>query len=169
MTSELTRLVSVSRIGSLGLTFLVQATPEECEAIAVRLDLPAVQSLKCSFTLAIEDDGVSVAAHGNLRAQVTRTCVISAEEFETVAEDEFEVRFVPAGEEADDPDPDLPDEIPYDAGVIDLGEATAEQLALTLDPYPRMDGAELSDSESDESMSPFARLAHRIGPGKIEH
>ena len=67
MTAELTRLVPLSRIGTAGLTFVVRATPKECEAIAARMDLPAVSSLECAFDLAVEADGVSVAA-------LTATC-----------------------------------------------------------------------------------------------
>ena len=95
--------------------------------------------------------------------------MISADDFETLVEERFDVRFVPAGAERDDPDPALPDEIPYEAGTIDLGEATAEQLGLTLDPYPRMEGAELTDSESDDSSSPFSVLARRLNSDKIGH
>ena len=169
MTAEFTRLVSLSKIGRAGFSILVRATPEECAAVATRMDLPAVQSLECSFTLTAEADGVSIAAHGRLYAQVTRVCVVSAEDFETSVEDEFELRFVPAGTERDDPDPDLPDEVPYQSDIIDLGEATAEQLGLALDPYPRMEGAMVPDSEDNESLSPFAALARRSGPDKIRH
>jgi uncharacterized metal-binding protein YceD (DUF177 family) len=169
MTPELSRPVSLSKIGHTGLTFLVRATPEECTALAVRMDLPAIRSLECFFDLVLEGDGVSITAQGKLRAAVTRICVISAEEFEALVDDQFEVRFVPAGAERDDPDPDLPDEIPYQAASIDLGEATAEQLGLALDPYPRMEGAEMSDSGWDEIGSPFAVLRGRLGPDKTRH
>jgi len=131
--------------------------------------LPAIQSLECSFDLAPEADGATIAVKGRLRAQVTRICVVSAEEFETMVEDEFEVRFVPEGTERDDPDPDLADEIPYTSDAIDLGEATTEQLGLALDPYPRMMDAEIPGSEDDESISPFAVLARRPGPDKTRH
>jgi uncharacterized metal-binding protein YceD (DUF177 family) len=148
---------------------VVRATPEECVAIAARMDLPAVGSLECTFELAIEDDGVSVAAQGHLQAKVVRTCVISADDFETAIDDRFDVRFVPAGAERDDPDPDLPDEIPYEAGCVDLGEATAEQLGLVLDPYPRKEGAELTNNEREDSASPFSLLARRLAPDKFGH
>jgi uncharacterized metal-binding protein YceD (DUF177 family) len=131
------------------------------------MDLPAVGSLECSFDLTIEDDGVSITARGHLQAQVMRTCVISADDFETLVEERFDVRFVPAGAERDDPDLELPDEIPYKGNSVDLGEATAEQLGLVLDPYPRMEGAELNNSEPDDIRSPFLVLARRPGPDKI--
>jgi hypothetical protein len=164
MTAELTRPVPLARIGREGHAVVVRATPEECVAVAARMDLPAIRSLECFFNLTIEDDGVSVFAEGRLRAEVTRICVTSAEEFETTVEDDFAIRFVPAGEEREDPDPDLPDEIPYEADTIDLGEATAEQLGLALDPYPRIDGATVPIIDDDEDGSPFSILARRKQP-----
>jgi len=161
MTPELSRPVPLAKIGRMGLGFEVRASPEECVAVAARMDLPAVQSLTCSFQLTAGDDGVSVLAEGRLHVEVTRICVASAEEFETLVEDEFVVRFVPAGSERDDPDPDLPDEIPYTADTIDLGEAATEQLGLALDPYPRIDGATIPAIDDEDDTSPFAILAQR--------
>ena len=169
MTPELTRPVPLSKIRPQGLIVLVRATHQECRAVASRMDLPAIQSLECSFDLTRAVGGATVAAKGRLRAQVSQICVVSGEEFETMVEDEFEVRFVPEGTERDEPDPDLPDEIPYASDVIDLGEATAEQLGLALDPYPRIEGATVPDSEDDESVSPFSALARRPGPGQTPH
>ena len=53
-----------------------------------------------------------------------------------VAEDEF------------DPFDDAADPEPYENGVIDLGEAVAQQLSLAIDPYPR--SAATTDSEADD-------------------
>ena len=54
--------------------------------------------------------------------------------------------------------PDMPDEIVYEGINIDLGEAAAEQLALSLDPYPRHPGAALEGVEEGETAGPFGRL-----------
>lgn len=164
MTLELSRPISRSKIRPEGLAIVVRATAEECAAVAARMDIPAIRSLECFFNLSAEASGDSIFAEGSLRAEVTRICVASAEEFETPVEEEFEIRFVPAGEAREDPDPDLPDEIPYEADTIDLGEAAAEQLGLALDPYPRMPGATVPGIEDDEATSPFSVLARRAGP-----
>jgi uncharacterized metal-binding protein YceD (DUF177 family) len=97
-------------------------------------------------------------AQGELEARVTRVCVVSLDEFETAVAEEFRVRFVPAGLESDEIDPDADDEIPYAGGEIDLGEAAAEQLALALDPYPRMPGVELPETGEAAVEGPFAAL-----------
>ncbi|MGI4747246.1 MAG: DUF177 domain-containing protein, partial [Janthinobacterium lividum] len=81
-----------------------------------------------------------------LAARLTRTCVVTLEEFPVVVAEQFMVRFVPAepGDEQADVELDLDadDDVPYDGTTIDLGEAAIEQLALALDPYPRKPGAE---------------------------
>jgi uncharacterized metal-binding protein YceD (DUF177 family) len=171
---ELSRPVSLSKIGPQGLGVTVLATPKECERIAARMDIPAIRSLECSLHLVREPGGVSVLARGRLRANLTRICVVSAEEFETTVDDEFEVRFVPAGKIQDDPDPNQIDEIPYETSTIDLGEATTEQLGLALDPYPRMDGAVVADlgdaePEEPENRPQFSILTNRFGSSGTRH
>ncbi len=51
------------------------------------------------------------------------------------------------------------DELPYEGGVLDLGEAAAEQLALALEPYPRAPGEEIEPREDASGQRPFAGLA----------
>jgi hypothetical protein len=165
MTAELSRPIALSKIPAQGLSVRVQATPEECAAVADRMGLPAVRSLECRFDLGRADDAVSILAEGHLVAEVVQTCVTSAEDFAAPVEEAFTVRFVPAGTEREDPDPSRPDEIPYEGETIDLGEATTEQLGLALDPWPRIEGATvpLIDDDGDDD-SPFAILAEKLGP-----
>lgn len=165
MTVEMPRPVVIAKIPAAGLVTMVHATPEECAAIALRMDIPAILSLTCAFQLTREDDGVSIAAHGSLTALVTRTCIVSAEDFETPVTETFDIRFVPAGQERDDLDPDALDEVPYAAGAIDLGEAATEQLGLALDPYPRIPDAALPDTGEDADFGPFGALAPLKKPG----
>ena len=145
MKPELRRPVSVAEIGPSGLDSMVEASPVECVALARRMGVPAVLSFSCRFHLARAVGGV-VAARGRLAALVVRTCVVSLDDFQTAVEEDFRIRFVPAGTETDNPDPEADDEIPFAGTVIDLGEAAAQQLALALDPYPRKPGAELPES-----------------------
>ena len=157
MTPEFHRPLSLDRIGTLGLDMTVEAKPAERTALAERMNLPAVLTLSCVFHL-IREGRDKVLARGVLRATVTRICVVSLEEFDAAIEDVFQVRFVPAGEESEDVDPESDDEIPFEGNIIDLGEAAAEQLGLVLDPYPRMPGMEMPEIEEDPEPHPFAAL-----------
>lgn len=167
MTPELYRPLAVEQIGPAGLDFEVRADAAECAALAARMAVPAVAELLCRFRLTALPGGL-VLAEGHLRAQVARECVVTLETFAAPTEERFRLRFVPAGSEtpgmgAGGDDPESDDEIGYDAGTIDLGEATAEQLALALDPYPRKPGAALPEIADETPELPFAALA-RLKP-----
>ncbi len=148
---ELSRRVQVRSLASLrpdetALETTVEATPAECAALARRLDVPAVAVLSCRFRLSGADAAGIVAADGLLQARLTRTCVTTLEDFPSLVTEQFSICFVPGdrvSEGSDDAlDLEADDDIPYANGVIDLGEAAVEQLALALDPYPRKPGAE---------------------------
>ena len=89
---------------------------------------------------------------------MVQTCVVSLEDFTATIEERFTLRCVPDGEESDDIDPEAPDEISYADGILDLGEAAAEQLALALDPYPRAPGAVLPEVPDEPAEQPFDAL-----------
>jgi uncharacterized metal-binding protein YceD (DUF177 family) len=158
MTPEFHRPVSLDRIGPHGLDLTVDADAAECAALGERMRLPAVHAVACTFHL-IREGRDKVLARGHLRARITQTCVVSLDDFDSVVEETFQVRFVPSGEESDDIDPESDDEIPFEGNAIDLGEAAAEQLGLALDPYPRMPGAELADQELEPEQHKFAALS----------
>ena len=158
MTSELHRPVAADRIGPRGLDVVVEADAAECAALAKRMGIPAVQSLRCDFRVT-RAGGDRFAATGHLRARVVQTCVVSLEDFAADVDDRFRLRFVPVGEESDEVDATDPvDELAYEAGMLDLGEAAAEQLGLALEPYPRRPGAELPEQEEARAPSPFGVL-----------
>ena len=181
-TPEFSRRVPLSRLGS-GHEETVTATVPECEALARRLGIPAVHHLECRFLLTPEDKK-HILAEGRLSAKVTQTCVITAENFDDVLAETFVLRFIPENEmpedefDVDSIDMEGPDEVPHDGRAVDIGEATAEQLALMLDPYPRQPGAGLENavdvtppegeegldhsdelSKSERRPNPFAALA----------
>jgi len=144
MKPELSRPLPVASIGPRHDDIVVEADAKERAMIAARLGLPAVERLRCRFRLA-SPVSRTVVARGELSASVVQTCVVTLEDFPAEIAERFEVRFVPAGTESDDLDPEVPDDIGYVGDVIDLGEAATEQLALALDPYPRRPGTVLPE------------------------
>lgn len=157
MNPELYRPVALDRIGPQGTALAVDAKPGELPAIAARLRLVELSSLHCAFKLR-RVGATTIEAEGALRARVAETCVVTLDTFEHEVTEAFTVHFVPAGSEDDDPDPETIDQIPYDGGSVDIGEAAVEQLALALDPYPRKPGAALPPDAAAEPDGPFAAL-----------
>lgn len=160
MTPELHRPFPIERIGPTGQSHAVTvtATKEECVALALRMGVPAIRSVVCDFRLRRETDA-AISAQGRLRARVTQTCIVSLDDFAVNLTEDFRIRFVPAGAESDNEDPESEDELGYEGVSIDLGEATAEQLGLALDPYPRKPDAALPENEPEAKPHPFAALA----------
>ena len=157
---EFPRPLGLDRVGAGTFEQEVVATAGECAALALRLGIPAVLAFACRFRLH-RGEGGRIAATGDLRARLVRECVVTLEDFETDVSEAFRVAFVPAGSESEGDDPESDDEIPYTGSAIDLGEAAAEQLALTLDPYPHKPGATLPAEVQEKLESPFAALARR--------
>jgi len=153
---ELHRPIPIDRIAAGDID--VRASQAECAALAKRLILPAIASVTCRWRCTALPGGV-FAARGHLKAAITQICVVSLDPFPAKIDERFEVHFIPETQIGEEDASEEIDEIPYQGFEIDLGEATAEQLALSLDPYPRKEGATLPPEATDEPGNPFAGLA----------
>ena len=130
------RPVTVDPWPSLGIELALEASPEECRALAERFGLVAVERLvgharleRCGKT--------ELLLRGRLEAQVVQSCVVSLEDVRSTVDEAFECRLVRPGAS-------LPDDLGWDEDAelletpeLDLGEVFAQQMALALDPYPR--------------------------------
>ena len=144
---------------------LVADDPER-RSIAARLGLTALERLDAHAQLSRV--GEVVRAKGRLMALLQQTCVVTGDPVPAHVDEPFEVMFV-RPPEVSGPEEEIElgasdcDVVFYDGGTIDLGEAIADSLALSLDPYPRSAGAEAALREAgvitEEQASPFAILA----------
>jgi uncharacterized metal-binding protein YceD (DUF177 family) len=156
----LTRLIDVMNVPPRGQEVHVQATAEECAALARDFGLPGIQALSGDFRLTNSAKGIHVT--GMVKASITQVCIVTLDSFDSDIEEEVEVDFAePSGMPAEPPtdinEYEPPDEIIN--GQIDLGALTAEFLALGLDPYPRKPGVDFDYRDpGDEKDSPFAAL-----------
>ena len=172
---EFSHVVEVDRIGPPGLQVHLEADQAARTALARRLRILEIQSLKADLMLAPEALPGHFRLTGRLEAEVDQACVVSLEPVRQHVSEAVlrrfgpEIEAKPAAEpdedEAEwlDPDADDPPD-PVMGGQIDLGDVVAEELALGLDPYPRKPGAEVPDSyrqaaEEGSKISPFAALA----------
>ncbi|KAA2238019.1 YceD family protein [Salinarimonas soli] len=161
----LVRLVAVDRLPEGGARPKIEATPEECAALAREFKIPAVHALTGEYRVKGTPRRMNVT--GTVRGRVTQVCVVTLEPFETEIAEEVDVDFSehlgPEPEGRDEADLDRPDEIVN--GKIDLGALTAEFLALGLDPYPRKPGVAFDEpAAAPDETSPFAALG-RMKPG----
>ncbi len=156
----LSRLVDVTNIPPQGSHVVVEATAEECAALAKDFKLPAIHRLAGEYRLTSSAKGIHVA--GRVRALIEQTCVVTLDPFESEIDEEVDVDFAePSGMPAEPPtemhEYEPPDEIVN--GHVDLGALTAEFLVLGLDPYPRKPGVNFDYKSEDRIDSPFAALS----------
>jgi uncharacterized metal-binding protein YceD (DUF177 family) len=163
---EFSRPVRIDTIGAEPRRMEIAAEPREREALAGRFGLVAIHSL--SAEAALSRNGEIVIAEGRLKAEVTQSCVATAAPVEAALDEPFRIEFRPEPDAAS-PDEEIElsesemDVVFYDKASIDLGEAVAETLSLSLDPYPRASGAEevlkAAGVKGEEEAGPFAALA----------
>lgn len=152
----------------------ISANDAERAALAQRFGLQALDRLSASLTVhRVRDDMFHVS--GRLSAAVVQQCVVTLEPVQTAHDEPVAVTFVKpklgakkgkasaeAAEGMEDEGPEI-----MDGDLIDLGEAVAQQLAISLDPYPRAPGASLeavlppapaSEEDEEKRPNPFAVL-----------
>lgn len=164
MTPEFSRPIRIDTIGETPRSIAIAAEAAEREALARRFMLVSIGGLEAEAE--VRRDGEIIFVEGRLRAEVAQSCVASGEPLPASIDAPFILRFVPeerldAAEEIELSEEDC-DTLAYAGGAIDLGEAVAETLALTLDPFPRgpdADAALKAAGVLDESdAGPFAAL-----------
>ncbi|KQT52975.1 MULTISPECIES: YceD family protein [unclassified Aureimonas] len=165
--------ISVSRLPKNGMPIVFEARADEREALARRLDIPAVEALQADVNVeAWRSEGVRIV--GTYRAEVVQSCVVTLDPVRQTIEEEVDLIFVPEqsrlarpsspvdGELHLDPEgEDIPET--YSGDRLDFGEVLSELVALALDPYPRASGIDFQDFDTDPEpeagkVSPFAKL-----------
>lgn len=163
--SELTRMIKARPLPAGAV--VIEASPEERAALAVRFGLGAVESLRAE--VALEQKPRAIRATGRLRAAIMQPCAISGEDFPVTIDEPVDLRFVeehqrPATEdEVIELEADDCDEIEFSGDMFDLGEAVAQTLGLAIDPYaegPNADAARAAAGivQEGEQLGPLADL-----------
>ena len=164
---EFSRAVTLEEIGREVLHKDLEASAEECMALAPRLGLLAIGSVSAKLDIRKSKDGSVVTVTGRLAAKVTQECIVTLEPVEAEVSAELSERFVRQEEIEPEAVVEVEDEEWYDEIIegdsIDIGEMVSQCLTLELEPYPRKEGIEFELFESDLNpegvIGPFAELA----------
>lgn len=165
---EFSRPIPVEQIGVQETVRQVVANASERARLAERFGLIALDRLQATMQLQRIPGGL-IRLRGHLEADVMQSCVVTLEPVPAQLSENFTLNFVPGradrgGEIVISVDEEDPPE-PIAEGHIDLGETVAQQLAVSLDPYPRSrqapavnEGEPVVAGESDTKRGPFAVL-----------
>ena len=155
VTPEFSRPLPADSVGPQPLLRRIEAGPAEREGLAKRFDLLALDRLEASLELS-RGKGEVIRLQGHFTADVVQSCVVTLGPVPAHLEVDFEMSFSasavePAVADLDPLAEEGPEPIPE--GLIDLGEAVAQQLAIALDPYPRAPGRQSGGSGGGEDVA----------------
>lgn len=166
-SNELSRIVKLDQIDRLDADQRITASAEECTALARRFGFASLDSLEARY--GFKKQGKAVLAEGHLRAALAQNCIATGEPVAETVDTDFAILFTPEGEEELSPEAELEvdmseaDVMTYADERIDMGEAVAETLALSVTPFPRAPGADdylrTMGVISEDQAGPFAALA----------
>ena len=163
---EFHRPERVETIGEGKRSIAVAANAAERAALATRFGLIEIVRLNGDYLVARTPAGI--VAEGRVTADVIQACFATGETLSARIDEQVALCFV-ADTPADPPAEEIElsldalDIIPFDGGAIDLGEATAETMALALEPFPRSPNADAilrkAGVLAEEEAGPFGALA----------
>ncbi len=169
---EFSHKLAVDRVGDRPQQIGLQAGEAARQALATRFGLETIDSLTAE--LSVVRRGTAIVVTGRLVADVVQQCVVSAEPVPAHLDEPVELVFetdparVPADEE--EVTSETADVLLVEGNAIDLGEAIAQSLLLSLDPYPRADPKTLAEArrfllteEEAEEADAAARRAAKAG------
>ena len=173
---EFSFLVNCNKLQDTGKNFEIEASYQECRALAKRFDLLRLDRLKLKACVSRQSAEV-VKLKCSFNADYMQKCVVSLKPLKKNIDCTFERIYSSSIVDffCDDSEPqeeyiqkledfqDPPD--PITDGYFNLGESVAEQLSLEIDPFPRsvnvdFDGFSSSRGEqsNENNANPFAVL-----------
>jgi uncharacterized metal-binding protein YceD (DUF177 family) len=164
MTPEFARILRFDILGPAPQAHRIDAEREECIALARRFGLVSIKSLGADVNVTRQDDIVAIS--GCVKGHVTQHCVATGEPIQTPLNVPFQIRMTPEGADSDadeiEIDADDCDVMYHDGQSVDIGEAVAQTMMLSLDLWPRHPDADAklkaAGIGNEASVGPFAAL-----------
>ena len=165
MTPEFSRPVVLEQIGERELVRDIDATGEECAALAKRFGLVSLSRLTATVHLKWVRGRKLLKLTGAFEADVEQSCVVTLEPVQEHIAEALDILFERSAKPAESDErtvdvTSVEDAEPLPETELDIGEVVAEELALSLNPYPRKPDATFGEKEAAErTPSPFDVLA----------
>jgi uncharacterized metal-binding protein YceD (DUF177 family) len=158
---EFSRRVPLMRLGLEPFRQRIEATPEEREKLSQRFDLLALDHLVAEVEL-VRESGRVILLNAAFEAEFEQCCAVTLEPVRGAISHSFSLIFGPAPDEEQEIafSGDEPAFEPLTGDAIDIGEAVAQELSLTLPEFPRLADAMIDDLAADgPAEGAFAVLA----------
>ena len=158
---EFSRLVALAQLSTRPYRQRIEATSEERAKLSRRLDLLSLDRLDAEVELRRQSSKV-ILLEAEFAAEFEQCCAVTLEPVRGAVSDRFSLVYGPAPEQEQEIalSSDEPAFEPLSGSSIDIGEAVAQELSLTLPVSPRDPGARIDEAAIAEPLEgPFATLA----------
>jgi uncharacterized metal-binding protein YceD (DUF177 family) len=161
---EFSRLLGIAGLGSEAFRQRIEATADERRLLSQRFDLIALDRLAAVVELR-RQDGEVVLLEATFEAEFVQACTVTLDPVPGSISDRFSLIYAPMSERQHEIDwgVDEPAFEPLEGDTIDIGEAVAQELSLSLPLCPRHPDAGIDVEFSEELAGPFASLARLLG------
>ena len=159
-------MVDVRDLPNNGADYNISASESECAGLAERFGLVRIEGLNAKLRLEARARG-AVRLSGRITAHVTQTCVATLEPVEEGVDVGLDIVFRRDFEDIAPDGHELVSEVdfePLTGDSLDIGGIVAEEMALSLNPYPRAATAPMIGPDGGEALGesrrerPFAAL-----------
>lgn len=147
---DLTFNLIAAEIGCEPKQYELYATDAQLAALVDRFGLVAFNSLRADVTIHSRGNDQGIMLNGHVKADLVQSCIATLEDVPEIVDSPFSLLLVDP-ETADRMDADegyLDEDQPeYDAlegDVVEVGEIIAQTVAISMNPYPRKEGVELT-------------------------
>ncbi|GHF29050.1 metal-binding protein [Kordiimonas sediminis] len=172
-TYSFSKVIRASEVTSKPENFHITAKPEDLNAIKDRLLIVDIESLEATASVSAVKNSKGIEISGEIKSRLTQECVATGDPVQETVDSPFSLLLLPANEvevlDAEEAymDPDAPEYDVLEGDDVDLGEVIVQTLAVTMEPYPRAEGVEISaadiaglsvNEEAEGKPNPFAAL-----------
>ena len=164
-------VLSVAQLGTEATPVRWRANADERSALASYLDVASIDRLDFIGQVKRLGHGQALRLQASVQADITQICIVSLEPVQAHIDESFALVYMPTTSDCEsqspkevlvEPDEEDGPELLVD-DRIDLAAVVVEQVAMALDPYPRLDDAEMPEAlvakmNGGGKVSPFAVL-----------
>jgi uncharacterized metal-binding protein YceD (DUF177 family) len=136
---KFSHIVNLQDLPPNGADYEISANAAECAGLAERFGLVRIDGLDAKLHLQRRARG-AMRLNGKVSAKVTQTCVATLETVEESVETEFDIVFRPDFEDLPSDELEFDNELdvePLTGEFLDIADIVAEEMALSINPYPR--------------------------------
>ena len=166
---EFSRPVPIAGLGAKPFRQRIEATSNERQQLCRRFDLLALDRLTAVVELR-RQHGELVLLDAAFEADFVQACSVTLEPVPGSISDRFSLVYGPASEEREiEWGVDEAAFEPLKRETIDIGEAVAQELSLSLPLFPRHANAGIEVEFKEEFGGPLASLARLLGRNEAEN